>query len=79
MILNDRTREDPVAAKILRALEGPENLWRTPGGIARETGLSQETVEVYLRDHPELFSQSPIRPGGTSLYSTHAPTQSSSS
>ena len=63
--------EDPTASRILRAFSHPHDLWRTPGGIARETGLPFHTVQLYLRDHPDLFRLSPLVPGGTPLYSLH--------
>lgn len=72
------TDEEMLKAKITKALSGHLNQWRTPGGIARETGLPLDVVEAYLREHEEQFAQSSIAPSGTPLYSsTHVPTQSS--
>jgi len=63
--------KDPTGSRILRALSDPHDLWRTPRGIARETGLPLGTVQSYLRDHADLFRLSPIAPGGMPLYSLH--------
>jgi hypothetical protein len=53
---------------IVQALSGPANTYRTPGGISRETGLSEETVRNYLESHPQEFHTSSIRPGGRTIY-----------
>lgn len=60
--------KDPIGSCILRAFAGPQNMWRTPGGVARETGLSLDTVNSYLNQHANLFRQSPLTPNGTPLY-----------
>jgi hypothetical protein len=39
---------DPDEAKVFRALDGPEYTWRTIGGIARQTGLSESRVSEIL-------------------------------
>lgn len=36
--------KDPDEVKVFLALEGPFYTWRTVGGIARQTGLSEERV-----------------------------------
>ena len=42
---------DPDEFKVFSALDGPEYTWRTIGGVARQTGLSEEKVEAILRKH----------------------------
>ena len=34
--------------KVFMAMDGPNYTWRTMGGIARQTGLSEETVAQIL-------------------------------
>ncbi len=63
--------EDPNGSRILKAFSDPHDLWRTPRGIARETGLSLGTVQSYICDHADLFRLSPIAPSGMPLYSLH--------
>ena len=36
--------KDPIETKVFMALDGPQNTWRTVGGIARQTGLSEAAV-----------------------------------
>ena len=42
---------DPDEIKVFMALDGPEYTWRTIGGIARQTGLSEEKVAAILARH----------------------------
>ncbi len=42
------TVKDPDEIKVFMALDGPEYTWRTMGGIARQTGLSEERVAQIL-------------------------------
>ena len=35
---------DPDEIKVFMALEGPDYTWRTSGGIARQTGLSEDRI-----------------------------------
>lgn len=60
---------DPLGFQILEAFKGPRTSWRTPGGIARQTGLPLDTVQSYFQVHRDLFVQSPLAPGGMPLYS----------
>ncbi len=60
--------DDPIGAQIVGAFRGPHSLWRTPGGIARYTGLSPATVQSYVQAHRDLFVQSSLTPGGIPLY-----------
>lgn len=59
---------DPVGSRILNAFSGPQGIWRSLGGIARDTGLPLDTVYSYFNQHSDLFMQSPLRPIGTPLY-----------
>lgn len=43
---NSITHPDEV--KVFKALDGPNYLWRTIDGIARQTGLSEECVKGIL-------------------------------
>jgi len=40
--------KDPEERKVFMALDGPNDTWRTIGGIARQTGLSEEQVMKIL-------------------------------
>jgi hypothetical protein len=42
------TVTDPDEEKVFLALDGPHYTWRTVGGIARQTGLSEERVSEIL-------------------------------
>ena len=42
------TASDPDEIKVFMALDGPSYTWRTIGGIARQSGLSEETVAAIL-------------------------------
>jgi hypothetical protein len=59
---------DPTGNKIIRAFVGPENLWRTPGGVAREVGLPAEQVQSYINEHPDLFVRSTLTASGSALF-----------
>ena len=39
-----QTVTDPDEIKVFMALDGPQYTWRTIGGVARQTGLSEERV-----------------------------------
>jgi len=39
---------DPDEIKVFMALDGPNYTWRTIGGIARQTGLSEQAVAQIL-------------------------------
>ena len=41
--------KDPEERKVFMALDGPNDTWRTIGGIARQTGLSEEQVMKILQ------------------------------
>ncbi|HTV42947.1 MAG TPA: hypothetical protein VMF08_20450 [Candidatus Sulfotelmatobacter sp.] len=43
-----QTVTDPDEIKMFEALDGPEYTWRTVGGIARQTGLSEERIAQIL-------------------------------
>jgi hypothetical protein len=58
---------DPTGHKIIKAFIGPENLWRTPGGVAREVGLPVEQVQSYINEHPDIFVRSTLTASGTAL------------
>jgi len=42
------TVTDSNEIKVFLALDGPSYTWRTPGGIARQTGLTEERVMQIL-------------------------------
>jgi hypothetical protein len=42
------TVTDPDEIKVFLALDGPQYTWRTMGGIARQTGLSEERIAQIL-------------------------------
>lgn len=42
---------DPEETLVFKALDGPQYTWRTLGGIARQTGLSEDRVAQILRKH----------------------------
>ena len=43
--------KDPDEQKVFNALDGPNYTWRTIGGIARQTGLSEERVLQILNKY----------------------------
>ena len=45
------TVTDPDEVKVFLALDGPQYTWRTMGGIARQTGLSEERVAAVLKKY----------------------------
>lgn len=42
------TVTDPDEIKVFMALDGPNYTWRTIGGVARQTGFSEQTVAQIL-------------------------------
>jgi hypothetical protein len=42
------TVTDPDEVKVFKALDGPEDTWRTISGIARQTGLREDRVAQIL-------------------------------
>ena len=59
---------DKIGKRLVAAFGGDGGEWRTAGGIARETGLSKNTVEEYIQTNPRCFVRSRIAPAGKSLY-----------
>ena len=55
------------------SIRGHHSRWRTVGGIARDTGLSEETVRRHIEMHPEVYKQPIIRLGGTPIYGLRKP------
>jgi hypothetical protein len=45
------TINDPDEVKVFLALDGPNYTWRTMGGIARQTGLSEQRVAEILKKY----------------------------
>lgn len=45
------TVTDPDEVKVFLALDGPNYTWRTIGGIARQTGLSEQRVAEVLKKY----------------------------
>ncbi|MEK7677074.1 MAG: hypothetical protein AAB676_14690 [Verrucomicrobiota bacterium] len=45
------TVTDAEEVKVFLALDGPQYTWRTMGGIARQTGLSEERVAAILKKY----------------------------
>jgi hypothetical protein len=58
---------DTVGQQILKAFTDP-NDWRTPGGIARATGLDPQAVESYIQQHASIFMEFPMSPNNRPLY-----------
>ena len=61
--------DDSIVQRIVKTFGDRGNWCRTPGGIARASGLSPDTVGSCLSAHPDLFTRSEITPGGAALYS----------
>ena len=40
---------------IVRVIYHSNGDWRTPGGIARDLGISSETVTHIVKSHPDFF------------------------
>lgn len=58
--------KDPDEIKVFMALDGPSYTWRTVGGIARQTGLSEKRVlEILAKYNMELtrLSETPSASG----------------
>jgi hypothetical protein len=43
---------DPVTEEVVRALENPKYVWRTPQGISEETGVPETAVTTVLSQIP---------------------------
>jgi len=41
--------------EIVRVIYHSKGDWRTPGGIARDLGISSETVTQVVKSHPDFF------------------------
>jgi hypothetical protein len=59
--------KDPTSIKILEAFTGPDETWRTIGGVSRETGVPVEEVQQFVQRHPDLFVESTLTPSGSPL------------
>ena len=62
------TLRDKTGRRIAGAFGVKGGQWRTLGGIARETGLPEETVREYVRGKRACFVRAPVSPGGKKLY-----------
>ena len=51
MDLNERE----TIKEIVRVIYHSNGDWRTPGGIARDLGISSETVTHVVKSHPDFF------------------------
>jgi len=61
---------------IARAFEPAGAKWRTVGGIARTSRLTEAAVRKYIRDHRDLFIAAPVAPAGKRLYAVKAKAES---
>lgn len=53
--------KDPNEIKVFMALDGPQQTWRTVGGIARQTGLPEERVwQILSKYNKELTRLSEV-------------------
>ena len=66
------TLPDELGPKVARAFHGKRAKWRTLGGIARTTGLSEEVVRDYIQRRHDYFITAPVSPGGKRLYAVKA-------
>ena len=57
-----------VGGKVLVAFIGDDSVWRTLGGIARESGLTTSEVTDFINENSDYFVQSSVKPGGRALY-----------
>ncbi len=57
-----------LGARVLVAFLGERAHWRTLGGIARASGLTNSEVTRFIEENKECFVESSIRPGGSVLY-----------
>ena len=55
------------------SIRGHHSRCRTIWGIARDTGLREETVRRHIETHPEVYKQSIITLGGTPIYGLRKP------
>jgi hypothetical protein len=56
------TVTDPDEIKVFMALDGPETTWRTIGGIARQSGLSEARVAQILTKYNLKLTRLSDRP-----------------
>ena len=60
--------QDETEKKILEAFTGLDNLWRTPGGVSRETGIPVDVVNSYIIRNPGTFVQSTLTVSGSPIF-----------
>ncbi|MBV9658005.1 MAG: hypothetical protein JO295_07835 [Verrucomicrobia bacterium] len=60
---------DPEEIPVFMALDGPEHTWRTFGGIARQTGMSETRVAQIIAKYSPTF----VRLSETPSISTRKP------
>ena len=66
--LKDSILTDRIGKQVVVAFEGPHAEWRTVGGIARQTGLSEQEIVKCIEEHEEAFKESSVKLGGKVLY-----------
>ena len=69
----EQQRDIGATIAIAFSIRGHHSHWRTIWGIARDTGLPEETVRRHIETHPEVYKQSIIRLGGTPIYGLRRP------
>ena len=57
-----------LGARVLVAFLGERAHWRTLGGIARASGLTNSEVTRFIEENKECFVESSITLGGSVLY-----------
>lgn len=64
-------KADPTGYRILTYFglgADSASTWRSTSGVARDSDIAFDIVLRFLNDHSEYFLESPIQPGGVSLY-----------
>jgi hypothetical protein len=59
---------DSFQSNIIGSFSGPNNCFRTIGGISRDTGFPYNQVHGYITGHPDVFRHASLQPGGSDLY-----------
>ena len=69
----EQQRDLGATIAITFSIRGHHSRWRTIWGIARDTGLPEETVRRHIETNPEIYKQSIITLGGTLIYGLRRP------
>ena len=60
--------DSDIGGRVLVAFLEEDANWRTLGGIAEASGLTEDEVAKFIEYNKDCFVESSIRPGGSALY-----------